>query len=159
MAGLAYLPANECISMSERRLRIIVVEDNEPDVFMVREALERADLEFELQVMDDGEKAVNLVEKIDQGEAVPQPDLVLLDLNLPRKSGVQVLERLRKSPRCARTPVVILTSSDSPKDRLHAELLGATQYFQKPSRLQEFMKLGPLVRELLNQYGSSAQAV
>lgn len=135
--------------MSAPRFRIVLVEDAEPDVFLVREALQRAGLESDLEVLDDGEKAVDFIDKLEQDPAVPRPHLVLLDLNLPKKSGSQVLERVRQSPACEDVPVVILTSSESPVDKERAAQLKATEYFKKPSRLDEFMKLGPLVRDLL----------
>jgi len=125
------------------------VEDAEPDVFLVREALERDGLEFELEVLDDGEKAVDFIDRIDQDPAIRRPNLLLLDLNLPKKSGGQVLERVRQSPACADVPVVILTSSDSPMDKARAAQYKATEYFKKPSKWDEFMRLGPLVRDLL----------
>lgn len=86
---------------------------------------------------------------MDSDEALPRPDVVLLDLNLPRKGGTRVLERIRLSRNCARVPVVIVTSSDSPQDKAQASRLGATKYFQKPLDLMQFMKIGPLVREIL----------
>ena len=135
--------------MSTPRFQILVVEDAEPDVLLVREALERSGLDFDLYVLDDGEKAVDFAESLDRGLSVSRPHLVLLDLNLPKKSGSQVLERLRQSPACDRIPVVVLTSSDSPKDKAKVGQLGATRYFQKPSRLDEFMRLGEVVREIL----------
>lgn len=135
--------------MSEPQFQIVLVEDAEPDVFLVREALNLGGLDFSLRVLDDGEKAVEFIDKVDRGETEPCPHLVLLDLNLPKKSGVQVLERMRQSHRCGRVPVIILTSSDSPKDKEQVARLGATQYFRKPSKLVEFMKLGQVVRELL----------
>lgn len=136
-------------SISNGTHHILLIEDAPPDVFLVREALKKAGLEFHLHVLPDGEKAVEFIDSADRGEAVPHPDVVLLDLNLPLKSGEQVLERLKQSPRYRDVPVIVITSSDSPKDRAQAARLGATQYFQKPSRLDEFMKLGPLVRDLL----------
>jgi CheY-like chemotaxis protein len=75
--------------------------------------------------------------------------LFLLDLNLPKKSGGQILERVRQSPTCAQVPVVILTSSDSQRDKTQAADLKATGYFRKPSRLDDFMKLEPYIRDLL----------
>ncbi len=135
--------------MSEPRFRIVLVEDAEPDVFLVREALERDGLEFELEVLDDGEKAVDFIDRIDQDPDIRRPNLLLLDLNLPKKSGGQGLERVRQSPVCAHVPVVILTSSDSPMDKARAAQYKATEYFKKPSKWDEFMRLGPLVRDLL----------
>ena len=129
-------------------LRIVLVEDAEPDVLLVREALESNHLEFHLHVLDDGEKAVEYIEKLDQN-GIDVPHLFLLDLNLPKKNGGQVLERLRQSGRWGHIPVVVLTSSDSPRDKAKASQYQVTEYFQKPSRLEEFMKLGLLVERLL----------
>jgi CheY-like chemotaxis protein len=131
------------------RFRILLVDDSKPDALLVREALKQDGLDFELQVLDDGEKAIAFMDDLDRDESCSIPHLVLLDLNLPKRSGDQVLERMRQSLRGAGTPVVIVTSSDSPQDKAQAARLGATRYFQKPSRLEDFMKLGPMVRELL----------
>ena len=135
--------------MSSPRFYIVLVEDAEPDVILVREALEQSGLDFDLRVFDDGEQGVDFVENIDRDASLACPHLFLLDLNLPKKSGGQVLERVRQSVRCGAVPVVILTSSDSNKDKAQAANLKATGYFRKPSRLDEFMKLGPYLRDLL----------
>ena len=129
--------------------RILLIEDSEADVWLVREALEQAGLQFELQVFEDGESAVDFIESLDQDPTIPPPRMILLDLNLPKKGGAQVLERIRQGRVCAQVPVVILTSSDSPKDKLLVAELGATHYFRKPSRLNEFMTLGLLVQRLV----------
>jgi chemotaxis family two-component system response regulator Rcp1 len=139
------------LRMTQEPLNIVLVEDAAPDVFLVRQALARDGLKFQLHVLEDGEKAVEFIEGLEENETEPCPDLVLLDLNVPKKPGDQVLEHIRKSRRCGRIPVVIVTSSDSPKDRSRVALLGATQYFQKPSKLDEFMKLGSLVRSVMYQ--------
>jgi CheY-like chemotaxis protein len=132
-----------------RLKQILLIEDAEPDVFLVREALKEAGLDFELRILDDGEKAVEYFDRLDANAADPSPDVVLLDLNLPKVSGDQVLERLRRSPRCTRLPVIVVTSSDTPADKMRAARLGATRYFRKPSALDQFMQLGRLVRDLL----------
>src|ERR1700677_4313667 len=141
--------------MSRNRFHIVLVEDAEPDVILVREALEQSGLEFELRVFDDGEQGVDFVENIDRDATITRPHLFLLDLNLPKKTGGQILERVRQSPRCGQIPVVILTSSDSQRDKAQAAKLNATGYFRKPSRLDEFMKLGPYVRDLLTRQGQT----
>ncbi|HEY4361356.1 MAG TPA: response regulator [Bryobacteraceae bacterium] len=128
--------------------RILLIEDAEPDVFLVREALESHRLHVDLCVLEDGEKAVDYIDRLEQNGAAA-PHLCLLDLNLPRKSGDQVLERLRQSARWKDVPVVILTSSDSPRDKAKASHYQVTEYFRKPSRLEDFMKLGALVSRLL----------
>jgi chemotaxis family two-component system response regulator Rcp1 len=135
--------------MSSSRFHIVLVEDAEPDVILVREALEQSGLEFDLRVFDDGEQGVDFVDNMDRDTTITRPHLFLLDLNLPKKSGGQILERVRQSPACAQVPVVILTSSDSQRDKAQAANLKATGYFRKPSRLDEFMKLGPYIRDLL----------
>lgn len=141
--------------MTGPRFHIVLVEDAEPDVLLVREALEQSGLEFELKVFDDGEQGVAFVDTMDEDDTLKRPHLFLLDLNLPKKTGRQILERVRQSPRCGQIPVVILTSSDSQKDKAQAADLNATGYFRKPSRLDEFMKLGPYVRDLLTRNGQS----
>lgn len=130
-------------------MNILLIEDAEPDVFLVREALKNAGLDFELNVLDDGEKAIDFIDELDRYRGANCPHLVLLDLNLPRRSGDQILQHLRHSDRCKDIPVVVVTSSDSPRDKAEMSRLGATRYFRKPSRLDEFMRLGPLVRELV----------
>lgn len=135
--------------MNSNCFHIVLVEDAEPDVILVREALEQSGLEFDLRVLDDGEQGVDFIENMDRDATITRPHLFLLDLNLPKKSGGQILERVRQSPTCGQVPVVILTSSDSHKDKAQAASLKATGYFRKPSRLDEFMKLGPYVRDLL----------
>jgi DNA-binding response OmpR family regulator len=137
--------------VSGTRFQIVLVEDAEPDVLLVREALEQSGLNFDLRVLDDGEQGVNLIDTMDRDATLARPHLFLLDLNLPKKTGDQILERVRRSPICGRVPVVILTSSDSYKDKAQAAHLNATGYFLKPSRLDEFMKLGPYVRDLLTR--------
>lgn len=141
--------------MTGPRFQIILVEDAEPDVLLVREALEQSGLEFELIVLDDGEQGVAFVDTMDRDTTLDRPHLFLLDLNLPKKTGGQILARVRQSPRCGQIPVVILTSSDSQRDKAQAADLNATGYFRKPSRLDEFMKLGPYVRDLLARQGQT----
>jgi CheY-like chemotaxis protein len=106
--------------------------------------------------LGDGEKAVDFIDEIDRDAGELCPHLLLLDLNLPKKSGAQVLQHVKQSRRLRNVPVVVLTSSDSPRDKDQAAQLGATRYFRKPSRLAEFMKLGELVRDLLGIQRSSA---
>ncbi len=137
--------------MGDAPVQVLLIEDTEPDVYLVREALKRAGGEIQLLVVNDGEKAVQLIDRMDLDENTPCPQLVLLDLNLPKKSGEQVLEHMRRSRRCGHIPVIIVSSSDSPRDKAQAERLGATQYFRKPSSLREYMQLGPMVFGLLGQ--------
>src|SRR6266853_395981 len=129
---------------------ILLIEDSSADVYIVRESLRKHLKDFDLQVVSDGEKAFKLIEAADLDASVPCPSLMLLDLNLPKRSGQEILLRMRESPRCGRVPVVILTSSDSPADRAETARLGATAYFRKPPDLEEFMQIGMVVGRVLN---------
>ena len=127
---------------------LLLVEDNPGDVFLVKQALREAGLLVDLKVAEDGEKAIQMIDRLDEGSDSQAPRLMLLDLNVPRRTGIQVLERLRRSARCGKIPVVMISSSDSPGERQHALDVGATEYFRKPSSLVEFMQLGRVVRRL-----------
>ena len=133
--------------MTNNPFRIVVVEDNDADVFLLRMAFEEARLPFELKVCSDGPGVLRLIDEVDVGSA-PLPDLLLLDLNLPRCSGEKVLQRLRQSAKCGLIPVIVITSSDSPQDRARAAAFGAT-YFRKPADLDEFLKITEVVRQTL----------
>lgn len=117
-------------------------------MFLVGEALKANDVQCELIVKADSSDVLTFIEAIEAGDAHP-PDIVLLDLNLPRLGGHVLLERFRQSRCSSRVPIVIVTSSDSPQDRELTRLNGATSYFRKPSDYDEFMKLGSIVRTLV----------
>ena len=135
-------------------LQIVLAEDNRADVFLVRQALEEHQIEHELHVIKDGAEAMKFVASMGKSGFPPCPDLVLLDLNLPKGDGSEVLTELRKHPECADTPVIIVTSSDAPKDRERMLKLGITRYFRKPSDLAAFMELGAVVREVMQHHES-----
>lgn len=126
------------------------MEDDSADVFLISEAINMANPEVELEVVNDGEKAIRFFEKIDSDDNLTCPALVILDINLPKKHGGQVLQQMRKSRRCAKALVLVVTSSDSARDRETMANLGANGYFRKPSDYDHFMKLGGLVKELLD---------
>jgi len=133
-------------------VRLLLVEDSPADVYLVREAMKTEGLECRLQVAEDGEMAIQILNRVD-AETDPAPNLLLVDLNVPRRDGIQVLQRMRQSPRYAGIPVIVISSSDSQADRERALAMGATEYFRKPSTLDEFMKLGRLVRTLHSRSG------
>ena len=129
-------------------LQALLAEDNPADVMLVREAIELHGLPIELKVIDDGQHAYEYLEHVDAA-AGPGPALLILDLNLPRRDGQQLLRRARQSVKYGGIPIVIITSSDSPRDRAETERLGASRYFRNPTTFDEFMKLGEVLRELL----------
>jgi DNA-binding response OmpR family regulator len=114
----------------------------------VRTALETEKLDVNLVVKKDGEEMLDWMKIIEAGKA-ERPEIVLLDLNLPKYSGAVLLENMRRSHTFDDVPVVVVTSSDSPKDREVAFRYHASSYFRKPSDYDEFMRLGGIVRSLL----------
>ena len=92
---------------------------------------------------------MEFIDKAEAGEGVLRPDLVVLDLNLPKKGGIEVLRHIRNTTVCRNALVLVVSSSDSRTDREAARALGFDGYFRKPSVYAEFMELGPLIRELL----------
>lgn len=131
-----------------RPRRILLVEDNSADLLLVRTALENAGVDCRVSMAIDGAQAIEFIDRSELA-AVPAWDLVLLDMTLPKRSGEEVLRRLRSANVSCGTPVVVLTGTDSPEHRAMAEELGASRYFYKPADLDGFMMLGPLVRTLL----------
>ena len=125
------------------------MEDSKADIFLVRESIAQARIAAEFQEVSDGEKAINFLSQLEDDASLPCPDLIILDINLPRKPGRAVLAHLRKCARSGSIPVLIVTSSNSDRDREEMESLGTRAYFRKPSEYDEFMKLGDLVGSLL----------
>ncbi len=129
-------------------MQIVLVEDNEGDVFLVRRALNRNAVPYELRLARNGEDALSIV--AENGAGI-RPDIFILDLNLPRFSGGEVLTQIRANPSFKDTPVMVLTSSDSSRDRVRALELGADRYFCKPTELAAFMALGPIIEETVRE--------
>jgi two-component system, chemotaxis family, response regulator Rcp1 len=140
--------SNSELGTDRKDSRILLVEDNPADVGLVRRALEEHGIGGELTVFADGENAIQFIHALDT-EPIACPDLVIIDLNLPRRPGSEVLECIRKSVRCGSVPVLILSSSNAQSDREVADRLGASRYVRKPLRLEEFLALGVLFKDLL----------
>jgi CheY-like chemotaxis protein len=114
----------------------------------VRNALVEHRIGNQLTVLRDGQEALQFIDEVDAGNS-PCPDLVVLDLNLPKVNGREVLKRIRLSPVFGDTPVVILSSSDAGKDRQDTAALGASRYIRKPSSLDDFLKIGGILKAFL----------
>ena len=134
------------------KLQLLIVEDNGTDVLLVREAVQTYSLDLEIHVVDDGQKALDFIDQGYKDPDVRVPDIMLLDLNLPRRSGLEVLERLRQSGKCAHTAIIIFTSSDSARDRAAVAALGVTRYFRKPSRYEQFLQIGQLLKDICAEF-------
>ena len=130
--------------------KILLAEDNPADVYLIRAALEEHGVDVPLHVAADGSEVLQIIQE-EESLAETQLELIILDLNLPRHDGIEILQRLRETERLARIPVVVLTSSDSPRDRIAASELGAACFLRKPSNLEQFLSLGAVFKELLGQ--------
>lgn len=126
------------INQSLKPIDILLVEDNEGDVFLTKKAFERAKITNRICVVPDGEEALDMLHKRGKYIDAHTPDLILLDINLPRKDGKQVLEEIKKSPDLRRIPVVILSSSKAEQDVLRTYDLHASSYIVKPISLDKF---------------------
>jgi CheY-like chemotaxis protein len=136
------------------KLAFVLAEDNPGDVFLIRRALDSQSLSYDLVVARDGAEAIRYVDEAADGNR--RIDLLLLDLNLPKRDGSEVLSELRTHTNLAKVPAIVLTSSSSPQDRERCLRLGANRFFQKPSDLVHFMEIGKLIKDLLAAEGVAA---
>ena len=134
------------------RYLIALIEDNPADAFLVQEAIANHHISASLVMIRDGEKAIRAIRRVDADDNAVRPNLFVLDLNLPTRTGEEVLAHIRKSRRLGSTPVIVMTSSGSPKDRVTAESLGASRFFCKPSDYDSFMQLGEVIEEMLTAF-------
>lgn len=121
--------------------KILLVEDNPGDAELAKEALESSKFLNELYIVDDGVKAMDFLYKKKGYEKAPRPDIILLDLNLPRKDGRQVLAEIKSDETLKTIPVVILTTSKSDEDVLKTYKLHANCYITKPIDLTQFFEV------------------
>jgi CheY-like chemotaxis protein len=132
---------------TQGKFTILLAEDNPGDIFLIRRALDAENLPYELLSARDGQQAIELLEQAARGDK--KINMILIDLNLPKHDGGEVLLKLRNLEPAVSVPTVVMTSSDSPKDRARCEQLGVTHYFQKPSDLKSYMEIGRIIKGLL----------
>lgn len=127
--------------------RILLVEDNDSDMHLLEKALQARGIAYELIRYEDGEEAMRFM----ASNRTLTPDLILLDLNLPRREGFDVLRAVRTMPRLVGVPVGVFTSSNAARDRRRTALIGADKYIYKPVVLGEFIEeVGKAIEELLS---------
>jgi two-component system, chemotaxis family, response regulator Rcp1 len=120
----------------EKRYRLLVVEDNPGDIFLIRKALRDQEIPAEVTVCADGETAIRLIDSMQAGAL---PDAIILDLALPRAGGIEVLRTLTFRPSFVDVPIMIFTSSPSLADKKRVQLLNRVRYIQKPTGVDNFL--------------------
>ena len=118
---------------------VLLVEDDPGDILMTREAFQHHKIQNKLHVVTDGEQALQFLHQTGEYTSAPRPGLILLDLNLPRRSGHEVLAELKEDPQLRVIPVVILTTSQAEEDILRSYSLHANAYVSKPVDFERFM--------------------
>jgi CheY-like chemotaxis protein len=124
-----------------RVIDVLLVEDDEGDVLMTREAFEYYKIQNRLHVVGDGEQALQFLRRTGPYADAPRPGLILLDLNLPRKDGRQVLEEIKSDETLRTIPVVVLTTSQAEEDIVRSYRLHANAYVTKPVDFSRFMEV------------------
>jgi CheY-like chemotaxis protein len=131
----------EAREFAGKPVEILLVEDNIGDARLAKEALKESKIKNDLQIVGDGIDAMDFLHRKGKFTNAPRPDLILLDLNLPRKDGREVLAEIKNDPELKRIPVVILTISKAEEDILKTYNLHANCYITKPLDLDQFMKV------------------
>jgi len=131
------MPMPECTGY--QIVDVLLVEDDPGDILMTREAFQHHKIQNKLHVVTDGEQALQFLRQTGEYTGAPRPDLILLDLNLPRRSGHEVLAELKEDPQLRIIPVVILTTSQAEEDILRSYSLHANAYVSKPVDFERFM--------------------
>jgi chemotaxis family two-component system response regulator Rcp1 len=129
----------ESIGTDAAPIEVLLVEDSPGDVRLTREAFKDAKVHINLHVASDGAKAMAFLLRDGEYAKAPRPDLILLDLNLPKKDGREVLEDIKEHPTLKTIPVVVLTTSSSEEDILRSYQLHANCYITKPVGLEGFL--------------------
>ena len=127
--------------MKSRLVEILLVEDNPGDADLIMEVLEDSKIRNRMYVAEDGEEAMNFLYKKGEFSDSPTPDLILLDLNLPRKDGREVLAEIKDDPKLRRIPVVVLTTSKAEEDIIKSYDLHANSYISKPVDIDQFIRV------------------
>ncbi|MEV1250102.1 response regulator [Nonomuraea sp. NPDC050022] len=124
-----------------RPIEVLLVEDDQGDVLLTKEAFDFNKVRNRLHVVNDGEQAMAFLRREDGYQDAPTPDLILLDLNLPRMGGLEVLSEVKADAGLRTIPVVILTTSEAEEDILHSYRLHANAYVSKPVDFEQFIRV------------------
>ena len=134
--------------MTERPIEVLVIEDNEADQHLTRTALRDARIANDVHIVADGEQAIAFLNQVGTFVDAPRPDLVLLDLNLPKKNGFQVLEEMKAAAHLKNIPVIVVSGSARPSDIARAYALQIAAYLVKPVNVDEYFTAIRALKEL-----------
>jgi len=137
------------------RAQILVIEDNSSDVFLLKRALNRQNILFELTHLENGDQALAFICREGAYGDAPTPDLILVDLNLSKYNGEDILRKIHDAKRLARALVCMWSSSESRRDRTRIMDLGVTQFVTKPAGLDQFLEIGKIIKDLLAGHTST----
>jgi two-component system, chemotaxis family, response regulator Rcp1 len=129
---------NQTLTLTNTSPNILLVEDNPGDILLAKEVFSRSNMKNNLFIAKDGEEAIYFLKKQNKFEGVITPDLILLDLNLPKKDGCEVLTEIKEDPNLMFIPVIIFTTSSSDKDILRTYAHHANCFITKPADFHEF---------------------
>jgi two-component system, chemotaxis family, response regulator Rcp1 len=140
--------------MTKRAIKILWVEDNVGDILLIKESLQKVGLTNNLVVVNDGADAMDFLLRRSQFVHAELPDLVILDLNLPKKSGREVIAEIKVHPELSRIPLIILTTSSHDHDVLVGLDPNRSLYLVKPLTFAELLKLGALIEDFYHSVTS-----
>lgn len=135
-----------------KKLQILLVEDNEGDILLTTEALESMTLENEVTVVKTGKEAIDYMAQTGKYEHKELPELVLLDINLPIKNGLEVLEVIKKSEKTKNIPVIMLTTSSSQSDQDAAAMLNANLFISKPIDMDKYQQVILSIEDFMRDF-------
>ncbi|MGH2361776.1 MAG: response regulator [bacterium] len=127
--------------MTSEPIELLIVEDNEDDIILIEEAFAEAKLMNVMQMVRDGEEALGYLRREDRYKDARRPGLVLLDINMPKKNGFEVLEAMKADPALRHIPIVMLTMSEREEDIILSYAYGACSYVRKPMNVEQFARV------------------
>ena len=130
---------------------IFLVEDNPADVELFQMALQEVGVKYDLVLFEDGAEVINYVCNPETADLQKMPDLMVLDLNLPRNDGLEILQVVRNKPAFADLPIAVLSSSSSSRERASLATFKVREFIAKPPDLEQYMNIGQIVRNLLDE--------
>lgn len=140
--------------MNGSPIKVLWAEDDAADVDLLKSVISKANLKVDLDVVEDGEKVLEYLQKTGEFKKVKTPDLILLDLNLPKVGGREVLQKVKSHPNLKALPVIVFTTSDSEKDILDSYMAGANSYITKPPELKKFMEAAKIIEKFWHSVAS-----